>query len=72
MGKLAHLYRLKGDEANLAVIDADHPLTRHILSKVAAHWHELADRVERQETAADTGETLQPPLPPTFSPNAGV
>jgi hypothetical protein len=54
MGTLADLYRLKGDEATLAEMEADHPLTRHILSKVAAHWHELADRVERQEAAADS------------------
>jgi hypothetical protein len=52
---------VKGDEANMAEIDAEYPLTRHIFSKLAAHWHELADRVERQEAAADTGEPLQQP-----------
>jgi hypothetical protein len=53
MGTLADQYRRKGDEANLAEIDADHPLMRHVFSKVATHWHELADRVEHQEAAAD-------------------
>jgi hypothetical protein len=61
MGTLADQYRRKADEATLAEMDAENPFTRRVFSKVAAHWHELADRVERQEAAADIGEALQHP-----------
>jgi hypothetical protein len=58
MGTLADQYRRKGDESKLAEIEADIPLMRHVFSKIAAHWHELADRVEREEAAVDIGEPL--------------
>jgi hypothetical protein len=67
MDTLADQYRRKGDESKLAEMEADIPFMRQVLSKIAAHWHELADRVERQETAVDllTGEA--PPQQPEDS-----
>jgi hypothetical protein len=69
MGTLADQYRRKADEATLAEMDAENPFSRRVFSKIAAHWHELADRVEHQKAAADTGEPLQPTEVVTKNPN---
>ena len=59
-GPLTDQYRRKADEATLAEMDAENPFSRRVFSKIAAHWHELADRVERQEAAEGTDEPIQP------------
>jgi hypothetical protein len=46
-------YLRKGDEATLAGTDAANPFVRQMYAKIAHHWHELAERVERQRAAPD-------------------
>jgi hypothetical protein len=45
-------YRRKGDEATLAAMDSDNRFVRQMYARLAHHWHELAERVERQQAAA--------------------
>ncbi len=53
----AEEYLRKGDEATLAKMDSANPFVRHIYSKIAQHWHELAERIEREQ-AAVSGSAL--------------
>ena len=52
MTSLADQYRRKGDEASLAEMDSDNPFMRRTYAKIARHWHELAERSEREEATA--------------------
>ena len=65
-------YRRKGDEATLAEMDSEIPFVRQMYAKVANHWYELANQVERQQAAAaddlepqlaEADEPEQPPQP---------
>ena len=66
MMTLSDEYRRKGDEATLAEMDSENPFVRQMYAKLAHHWHELAERVERQQAAAvDSPEPAEPPEPTT-------
>jgi len=52
MTSIADQYRRKGDEASLAEMDADDPFVCRMYAKIARHWHELAERAEREEGTA--------------------
>lgn len=49
MRTLAETYREKGEEASLQALDDPDPFTRQTYTKIAGHWHELADRLERED-----------------------
>ncbi len=48
---LAEVYLRKGDEAVSAMEAEKDPFLRHMWDKVADHWHTLAERVDRQQSA---------------------
>ena len=42
-------YRGKAHEAHVTELETHDPFLRRSYSKLARHWNELADRVEREE-----------------------
>ena len=58
---LAEQYRRKAEDAAAGANAADNPFSQRMHKKIAAHWHELAHRVDRQETAgADAMSSIAP------------
>jgi hypothetical protein len=51
MNSLANEYRGKAHEAHVTELETHDPFLRRAYSKLARHWNEVADRVEREETA---------------------
>ena len=49
MPSIVDVYRRKALEAHTAEVEAQDPFLRRSYSKLAGHWNELADRVEREE-----------------------
>jgi hypothetical protein len=49
MRTLAQKYREKGEEASVQALDDPDPFTRQTYTKIAGHWHELADRLEQED-----------------------
>ena len=63
MTTLAETYLRKGDDAVAEMETETDPFLRRMWDKVADHWHELAERVDRQGVSeADLWESPQPPL----------
>ena len=55
MTSLADEYIGKAQEAFVMEAEAQDPFMRQTYAKLAGHWHELAERVEREEQPkADT------------------
>ena len=52
MNSIADEYRGKAQEAQVTELETHDPFMRRAYSKLARHWNELADRVEREEAAA--------------------
>lgn len=52
MNSLANEYRGKAHEAHVTELETHDPFLRQAYSKLARHWNEVADRVEREETTA--------------------
>ena len=64
--------RKRDDEATLARTASENPFVCQMHVKLAYHWHELAERVERQQAAAadhpeppEPREAREPPEQPT-------
>ena len=49
MPSIADEYRGKAHEAQVTELETLDPFLRRSYSKLAGHWNELADRVEREE-----------------------
>jgi phage shock protein A len=49
MPSIADEYRGKAHEAQVTELETHDPFLRRSYAKLAAHWNELADRVEREE-----------------------
>jgi hypothetical protein len=49
MPSIADEYRGKAQEAQVTELETHDPFLRRSYSKLARHWNELADRVEREE-----------------------
>jgi len=49
MPSIVDEYRGKAHEANVTELETHDPFLRRSYSKLASHWNELADRVEREE-----------------------
>ena len=47
-------YRGKAHEAHVTELETHDPFLRRSYSKLARHWNELADRVEREENRRTT------------------
>jgi hypothetical protein len=52
MTSLADEYTAKAEEALVMEVEAQDPFIRRTYAKLARHWHELAERVRREEAAA--------------------
>ena len=50
MTSIADEYRGKAHEAEVMELETHDPFLRRAYSKVARHWRELADRVDREES----------------------
>lgn len=51
MNTLSEMYLRKGEEAVAATETEKSAFLRYMWDKVADHWHELAERVDRQDAA---------------------
>ena len=49
MPSIADEYRGKAHEAQVTELETHDPFLRRSYAKLAGHWNELADRVEREE-----------------------
>jgi hypothetical protein len=52
MTSIADEYRGRAHEAQVMELETHDPFLRRSYSKLARHWNELANRLEREETAA--------------------
>jgi hypothetical protein len=56
MTSLADEYMGKAQEARRMEVESQDPFMRRTYAKLARHWHELAERVQREEAAARAGD----------------
>ena len=54
MPSIADEYRGRALEAQVTELETHDPFLRRSYSKLARHWNELADRVEREENRRTT------------------
>ena len=69
MTSIADQYRRKGDEASLAEMDADDPFVCRMYAKIARHWHELAERAERE---VGTAHPVRSAIPEAENPTSSI
>ena len=62
MSSLAEQYRRKADDAADAAGTAENYFMQRMQTKIATHWRDLAERVERQAASgADPVSSIKPP-----------
>ncbi len=62
MSSLAEQYRQKAQDAASAASEAENYFLQRMHTKIAAHWRDLAERVDRQASVgADPVSNITPP-----------
>jgi len=58
MASMVDEYRGKAHEAHVTELETHDPFLRRSYSKLARHWNELADRVERENRRITKGQPV--------------